>query len=72
MITWLNSEAIIPSSDTIHNDIIKIFEDEKEFLKKELQVYYILYKLLRFVIKTVITYDDEWQFCKYNQLIFLL
>jgi hypothetical protein len=45
MITRLNSEAIIPSSDTIHNDIIKIFEDEKEFLKKELQVYYILYKL---------------------------
>ncbi|CAB4410083.1 unnamed protein product [Rhizophagus irregularis] len=37
MITRLNPEAIIPSSDTIHNDIIKNFEDEKEFLKKKLQ-----------------------------------
>ena len=46
MIIRLNSEAILPSSDTIHNDIIKIFDDEKVFLKKELQVYYfIIYKL---------------------------
>jgi hypothetical protein len=45
MITRLNSEAIIPSSDTIHNDIIKSFKDEKEFIKKKLQVYYIFYKL---------------------------
>ncbi|CAB4399617.1 unnamed protein product [Rhizophagus irregularis] len=37
MITRLNPEAIIPSSDTIHNNIIKNFEDEKEFLKKKLQ-----------------------------------
>ncbi|PKK59245.1 hypothetical protein RhiirC2_795099 [Rhizophagus irregularis] len=37
MIIQLNPEAIIPSSDTIHNDIIKNFEDEKEFLKKKLQ-----------------------------------
>jgi hypothetical protein len=43
MIKRLNSEAIIPSPDTIHNDIINIFDDEKEFLKKELQVYYKLY-----------------------------
>ncbi|CAB4442276.1 unnamed protein product [Rhizophagus irregularis] len=37
MITRLNPKAIIPSSDTIHNDIIKNFEDKKEFLKKKLQ-----------------------------------
>ncbi|GES96419.1 zinc finger BED domain-containing protein RICESLEEPER 2-like [Rhizophagus clarus] len=37
MIKRLNSNAIIPSSDTIHNDIIKIFNDEKEFLKNKLQ-----------------------------------
>ncbi|GES73510.1 zinc finger BED domain-containing protein RICESLEEPER 1-like [Rhizophagus clarus] len=36
MIKRLNSNAIIPSSDTIHNDIIKIFNDEKEFLKNKL------------------------------------
>lgn len=35
MITRLNPEAIIPSSDTI--------DDEKEFLKKKLQVYYKFY-----------------------------
>jgi hypothetical protein len=43
MIKRLNPEAIISSADTIHNDIIKNFNDEKEFIKKELKVYYILY-----------------------------
>ncbi|GBC52400.2 zinc finger BED domain-containing protein RICESLEEPER 2-like [Rhizophagus irregularis DAOM 181602=DAOM 197198] len=37
MIIRLNSEVKIPSADTIHNDIIKIFKDEKEFIKKKLQ-----------------------------------
>jgi hypothetical protein len=45
MIKHLNFEANIPSADTIHNDIIKSFKDEKEFIKKKLQVYYIFYKL---------------------------
>jgi hypothetical protein len=45
MIKRLNFEANIPSADTIHNDIIKSFKDEKEFIKKKLQVYYIFYKL---------------------------
>lgn len=41
MIIRLNSEVKIPSADTIHNDIIKIFKDEKEFIKKKLQVCYV-------------------------------
>jgi hypothetical protein len=45
MIKRLNFEANIPSADIIHNDIIKSFKDEKEFIKKKLQVYYIFYKL---------------------------
>ena len=39
MLKRLNSEIIIPSADTIHNDIMKIFKNEKEYIKKELQVY---------------------------------
>jgi len=39
MIMRLNSDAMVPSADTIHNDIIKIFKEEKEYIKKELQVY---------------------------------
>ncbi len=46
MIKRLNPKAIIPSADAVHNNIIKIFKDEKEFIKKKLQVIiYILYKL---------------------------
>jgi hypothetical protein len=37
MIKRLNKEAIIPSSDTIHNFIYRNFNDMKKNLKKELQ-----------------------------------
>ncbi len=43
MLKRLNPEIIIPSADTIHNDIIKNFDDEKKYIKKELQVYYKLF-----------------------------
>jgi hypothetical protein len=41
MLKRLNPEITIPSADTIHNDVIKNFESEKEYFKNELQVYYI-------------------------------
>jgi hypothetical protein len=43
MINRLNSDASIPTADTIHNDIIKIFNSEKEYIRKELQVSYELF-----------------------------
>jgi hypothetical protein len=43
MIKRIYSEINIPSADTVHNDIIKMFKNEKEHFKKELQVYYYFY-----------------------------
>jgi len=52
MLIRLNSEVKIPTGDTIHNNIIKMFDNEKECIKEELQVlllfcnilfYYLIY-----------------------------
>jgi hypothetical protein len=37
MIKRLNSNAIVPSGDTVRNRIFKSFENEKKKIKKELQ-----------------------------------
>lgn len=42
MITRLNSEVKIPTGDTIYNNIIKMFNNKKESIKKELQVLFTI------------------------------
>ena len=43
MLMRLNSEVKIPTGDTIHNNIIKMFDNEKECIKEELQVLLLLF-----------------------------
>lgn len=42
MMNRCNSEVKIPSGDTIYNNITKMFDNEKECIKKELQVLFII------------------------------
>ena len=38
MIKFCNPSAFIPSADTIHNDILKLFKNHQSIIKHELQV----------------------------------
>ena len=43
MIKRLNSETIIPSADTIHNNIVTNFDKEIKYIKEEFKVYIVNY-----------------------------
>lgn len=57
MITRLNSEVKIPTGDTIYNNIIKMFDKEKECIKKELQVLFTINILFYYLIYYIFYYD---------------
>lgn len=38
MVKMLNPDALVPSADTVKNDIMKIFEEEQKKMKKLFQV----------------------------------
>ena len=51
MVKMLNPNALVPSADTVKNDIMKTFEEEQKKMKKLFQVIlniciYILFKYL--------------------------